>query len=99
MLYTLSQSDYPKSELDDYFANITEKDAVVLWQAGVLLAVKYPAYFADCEGICVMLEEDILARNLTAFLPNAYPKANKVRLISMLDFVDITERYAPQLAL
>ena len=99
MLYTFSQAHYSQTELEHYLLNATAQDAVVLWQDGVLLAVKYPAYFADCEGICVMLEEDILARNLTAFLPNAYPKANKVRLISMLDFVDITERYAPQLAL
>jgi len=46
MLYTFSQSDYPKTELDNYFLYITEKDAVVLWQDGVLLAVKYPDYFA-----------------------------------------------------
>ena len=30
MLYTFSQSDYPKTELDDYFSYITEK-MVVLW--------------------------------------------------------------------
>lgn len=51
MLYTFSQSDYPKTELDDYFSYITEKDAVVLWQDGVLLAIKYPDYFAKCKGI------------------------------------------------
>ena len=45
MLYTFSQSDYPKTELDDYFLYITEKDAVVLWQDGVSNgnALVYPA--------------------------------------------------------
>ena len=45
MLYTFSQADYPQRELEGYFANITENDAVVLWQDGVLLAIKYPALF------------------------------------------------------
>ena len=45
MLYTFSQADYAQRELEGYFANITENDAVVLWQDGVLLAIKYPHYF------------------------------------------------------
>ena len=35
MLYTFSQADYAQRELEGYFANITENDAVVLWQDGV----------------------------------------------------------------
>ncbi len=91
MLYTFSQSDYPKTELDDYFSYITEKDAVVLWQDGVLLAIKYPDYFANC----MILKQDILARNLTALLP----QSNKIKLISIEELVGITENYLPQLSL
>ena len=95
MLYTFSQSDYPKTELDDCFLYITEKDAVVLWQDSVLLTVKYPDYFARCKANCMMLEQDVLARNLTALLP----RESKVRSITMLDFVAITQKFYPQLAL
>lgn len=95
MLYTFSQADYSQTELARYFHHITEKDAVVLWQDGVLLAVKYPALFEHCQGLCVALKQDISARNLTALLP----KTNKVRLISLKDLVVITERFSPQMAL
>lgn len=95
MLYTFSQSDYPKTELDGYFLYITEKDSVVLWQDGVLLAVKYPDYFARCKANYMMLEQDILARNLTALLP----QNSKIKLISIEELVGITENYSPQLSL
>lgn len=50
MLYTFSQADYAQRELEGYFANITENDAVVLCQDGVLLAIKYPHYFEQCPA-------------------------------------------------
>ena len=40
MLYTFSQAHYSETELQRYLTEITENDAVVLWQDGVLLAVK-----------------------------------------------------------
>ena len=95
MLYTFSQSDYPKTELDDYFLYITEKDAVVLWQDGVLLAVKYPDYFVKFKGNCMILEQDILARNLTTLLP----QNSKIKLISIEELVGGTENYSPQLSI
>ena len=95
MLYTFSQSDYPKTELDDYFLYITEKDAVVLWQDGVLLAVKYPDYFIKFKGNCMILEQDILARNLTTLLP----QNSKIKLISIEELVGVTENYSPQLSI
>ena len=95
MLYTFSLSDYPKTELDDYLLYITEKDAVVLWQNGVLLAIKYPDYFARCKANCMMLEQDVLARNLTVLLP----QNSKIKLISIEELVEITESYSPQLSL
>lgn len=67
---------------------------MVLWQDGVLLAVKYGEMFTQCKGQCFVLEQDVLARNLTALLPN-----NKVRSISLADLVDLTAQYSPQIAL
>lgn len=94
MLYTFSQTHYSETELRRYLTEITENDAVVLWQDGVLLAVKYGEMFTQCKGQCFMLEQDVLARNVTALLPN-----NKVRSISLTDFVDLTAQYSPQIAL
>ncbi|TCP97210.1 tRNA 2-thiouridine synthesizing protein B [Cricetibacter osteomyelitidis] len=91
MLYTFSQADYPQPELQRILENITAQDAVLLWQNGVLLAVKYPEFFADCY----ILETDVSARNLTALLPEGH----KVRLISMENLVQLTERFSPQFAL
>lgn len=95
MLYTFSRADLPERELNAYFSRITEQDAVVLWQDGVLLALKYPHYFTQCQGLCAALENDMTARNLTALLP----KESQVRLISMADLVAITEQFTPQLVL
>ena len=94
MLYTFSQAHYSETELQRYLTEITENDAVVLWQYGVLLAVKYGEMFTQCKGQCFLLEQDVLARNLTALLPN-----NKVRSISLADLVDLTAQYSPQIAL
>ena len=95
MLYTFSQSHYSETELQRYLTEITENDAVVLWQDGVLLAVKYGEMLTQCKGQCFVLEQDILARNLTALLS----ENNQVRLISLADLVDLTAQYSPQIAL
>ena len=95
MLYTFSQAHYSETELQRYLTEITENDAVVLWQDGVLLAVKYGEMLTQCKkGQCFMLKQDVLARNLTALLSN-----NQVRSISLADLVDLTAQYSPQIAL
>ena len=94
MLYTFSQAHYSETDLQRYLTDITENDVVVLWQDGVLLVVKYGEMFTQCKGQCFVLEQDVLARNLTALLPN-----NKVRSISLADLVDLTAQYSPQIAL
>lgn len=94
MLYTFSQAHYSETELQRYLTEITENDAVVLWQDGVLLAVKYGEMFTQCKGQYFVLEQDVLARNLTALLSN-----NQVRSISLADLVDLTAQYSPQIAL
>ncbi|MBN6080802.1 hypothetical protein HYE55_01600 [Aggregatibacter actinomycetemcomitans] len=95
MLYTFSQAHYSPAELERYLLNATAQDAVVLWQDGVLLALKQADLLARCEAQCIVLQEDILARNLTALLPSS----TKVRSISLADFVAISEQYYPQIAL
>ena len=94
MLYTFSQAHYSETDLQRYLTETTKNDAVVLWQDGVLLAVKYGEMFTQCKGQCFVLEQDVLARNLTALLQN-----NKVRSISLADLVDLTAQYSPQIAL
>ena len=94
MLYTFFQAHYSETELQRYLTEITENDAVVLWQDGVLLAVKYGEMLTQCKGQCFMLKQDVLARNLTALLSN-----NQVRSISLADLVDLTAQYSPQIAL
>ena len=90
MLYTFSQADYDQQTLEIYVRNANATDAIVLWQDGVLLAIKQADVLAR-----FVLENDLLARNLTALLPeNA-----KVRSISLADFVAISEQYSPQIAL
>ena len=95
MLYTFSQAHYSQTELEQYLLNATAQDAVVLWQDGVLLALKQADVLACCRASCFALENDILARNLTALLPNDA----KVRSISLADFVVLSEQYFPQIAL
>ena len=95
MLYTFSQADYDQQTLEIYVRNANATDAIVLWQDGVLLAIKQVDVLARCQAPCFVLENDLLARNLTALLPeNA-----KVRSISLADFVAISEQYSPQIAL
>ena len=61
MLYTFSQAHYSQTELEHYLLNATAQDAVVLWQDGVLLALKQADMLARCHASCFALENDILA--------------------------------------
>ncbi len=42
MLYTLSKAQYDKQELTTLLAQLQPTDALLLWQDGVLQAVKNP---------------------------------------------------------
>lgn len=90
MLYTFSQADYNHDELTSFLTKLNVQDAVLLWQDGVLLAVKYPDLFAECKANCYALELDLNARNLAALI------SPKVRSISMPFLVKLTEHYTPQ---
>lgn len=87
MLYTFSLADYDQHHLDQILAQITEKDAVILWQDGVLQAVKNPQIFTKIANLFV-LENDIKARNLKTTFP----------LIQLDNLVKISEQYYPHIA-
>ncbi len=90
MLYTLSHAQYHLSELEDILANITKQDAVILWQNGVLQAVKNPQLFAEISHLYI-LEQDVIARGLTITNPN-------FQQIDLVQLVELTEKYYPQVA-
>lgn len=45
MLYTFAEASYPEGVLLAYLQQTTSQDAIVLWQDGVYLCVKYPEVF------------------------------------------------------
>ncbi|QGM79923.1 sulfurtransferase complex subunit TusB [Otariodibacter oris] len=90
MLYTFSKAYYDLEELQQTLDLLTEKDAVVLWQDGVLLAIKHTEVFRSIDNI-FLLENDITARGLTTISP-------EIPLISLKEFVRLTEHYYPQIA-
>ncbi|MDY4479883.1 tRNA 2-thiouridine synthesizing protein B [[Pasteurella] aerogenes] len=92
MLYTFSQADYSEAELQRYLNAITAQDVIVFWQDGVLLPFKYAALLSQLDTNCYALEMDLQARNLICNM-------EKVRSISLQDFVALSEHYFPQLAL
>lgn len=88
MLYTLSKAQYDKQELTTLLAQIQPTDALLLWQDGVLQAVKNPQLFANRENVFA-LTQDLQARNLTV----------TVETISLEQAVRLTEGFYPQVSL
>lgn len=95
MLYTFSKSQYDQQQLVQLFSNVTEQDAILLWQDGVILPIKYPTLFQP-EQSYFLLENDITARDL-----HYYFSANRASfsIISLRDLVKLTEQYSPQVSL
>lgn len=89
MLYTLSKAQYNADELTQWLAQITENDALVLWQDGVLQAVKNPELFANLPVF--VLENDLNARGLHSL--------NSLPAISLAEFIILTEKHSPQITL
>lgn len=87
MLYTFSKAQYDLSTLNAILEQVTPDDAILLWQDGVLQAVKYPQFFANKK--IFVLANDVEARALTISMP----------LISLNEFVTLTETHFPQIAL
>ena len=88
MLYTLSKAQYDKQELTTVLAQLQPTDALLLWQDGVLQAVKNPQLFANRENVFA-LTQDLQARNLTV----------TVETISLEQAVRLTEGFYPQVSL
>lgn len=88
MLYTLSRAQYDKQELTTLLAQLQPTDALLLWQDGVLQAVKNPQLFANRENVFALIQ-DLQARNLTV----------AVETISLEQAVRLTEEFYPQVSL
>lgn len=88
MLYTLSRADYDIGQLQAIILQLTESDALLLWQDGVLQAVKNPQIFAKIPNLFI-LENDLIARGLVSHFPR----------ILMDELVTVTEKFYPQVAL
>lgn len=88
MLYTLSKAQYDKQELTTLLAQLQPTDALLLWQDGVLQAVKNPQLFANRENVFA-LTQDLQARNLTVTMET----------ISLEQAVRLTEEFYPQVGL
>ena len=88
MFYTLSRAQYDKQELSTLLAQLQPTDALLLWQDGVLQAVKNPQLFANRENVFA-LTQDLQARNLTV----------TVETISLEQAVRLTEEFYPQVSL
>ncbi|WP_456069687.1 sulfurtransferase complex subunit TusB [Haemophilus paraphrohaemolyticus] len=88
MLYTLSKAQYDKQELTTLLAQLQPTDVLLLWQDGVLQAVKNPQLFTNRENV-VVLAQDLQARNLTT----------TVKTISLEQAVKLTEAFYPQMSL
>lgn len=87
MLYTLSKAQYDNQELTALLAQLQPTDALLLWQDGVLQAVKNPQLFANRENVFA-LAQDLQARNLTA----------NVTQVTLEQAVKLTEDFYPQIA-
>lgn len=88
MLYTLSKAQYDKQELTTLLAQLQPTDALLLWQDGVLQAVKNPQLFANRKNVFA-LTQDLQARNLTV----------TVETISLEQAVRLTEEFYSQVSL
>ena len=88
MLYTLSKAQYDKQELSTLLAQLPPTDALLLWQDGVLQAIKNPQLFANRENVFA-LTQDLQARNLTVTVETIY----------LEQVVRLTEEFYPQVSL
>lgn len=88
MLYTFAKAQYDQQFLSAVLENITEQDVIVLWQDGVLQAVKNPQIFATLPQVFA-LENDVSARAISIQIPQ----------ISLARFVELTTHSYPQVAL
>ncbi|MDP9499946.1 DsrH/TusB family sulfur relay protein [Bisgaard Taxon 45] len=95
MLYTFAEASYPERLLVDYLQRATPQDAIVLWQDGVYLCLKYPDLFLSLEAPCYALDIDMMARNMQSLI-----NVNEIiKPISVTQLVELSEKHFPQFAL
>ncbi|PVX42685.1 tRNA 2-thiouridine synthesizing protein B [Pasteurella langaaensis DSM 22999] len=92
MLYSFSQANYAQPELMRYFQYITEKDVVLLWQDGVLLALRDVALLENCKAPVRIVVDDVKARGLISKIPTEW-------LIPQSLAVELTEQVTPHFAI
>ena len=88
MLYTFSKAQYNDNELKAILTNIQENDIIVLWQDGVLQAIKNANLFTTHQTL--VLENDLQARGLTPLV--------SLPVISLSELVKLTEKHSPQIS-
>lgn len=88
MLYTFSKANYDQAWLIQTLAQFDENDIALLWQDGVLQAVKNAECFANVNTY--VLSADLRARGLTDM--NKFPE------VELNEVVTLTEYYFPQIA-
>ena len=88
MLYTFSKANNHLAWLPQPLAHFEENDIALLWQDGVLQAVKNTECFANVRTY--VLSEDLHARGLTDM--NTFPE------VELHEVVTLTEYYFPQIA-
>lgn len=91
MLYTFSKAQYDNETLRVFLTNLAESDVVVLWQDGILQAVKNRDIFANIPH-CYLLEQDVVARGLSEQLLSFHT-------LSLLEFVKLTETHFPHIGI
>lgn len=95
MLYTFANSQYDQQQLITLFTNITSQDAILLWQNGVLLPIKYPQIL-QLQPHYYLLKHDVIARGLQAFFPQ---ESRQFTLLELPELVQLTESHYPQLSM
>lgn len=90
MLHTISTTNLTKIMLD----LISPLDAVLLWQDGVIFALKENeicSILLQKTASCYVLDNDILARGLSDYIDSRF------HVITMLDAICLTEKHYPQI--
>ncbi|QIQ20508.1 sulfurtransferase complex subunit TusB [Zophobihabitans entericus] len=90
MLHTLSHANIDITKL---LAIVAAKDAVLLWQDGVLIGVKHPEFIKQLQNQRIpvyALDNDIQARGLAPYLEQY------IQVITMTQVISVTEQCTPQ---
>lgn len=71
---------------------ILPNDVILFWQDGVILALQDSQILTKITCQCYALDQDLAARGLINFVDQ------KIKIINISQFVELTAKYYPQLA-